>query len=259
MSISEQTERDISRTAMSAREIGARFNRIASSYDLLTSLNPGYRAHLRRSVERLGLPRRGGGASLRLLDLCCGTGVSTEELVAVYPRAEIVALDASEEMLARARTKPALRDVRFVLGDATDFSAHGVEGKFDGVLMAYGIRNIPDRDRALASVLAALADGAPAVFHEYSVNDSMLRTRVWDAVCFGVIVPFGALTAGSGDIYRYLHRSVRAFDGARAFEARLARAGFVDVWTGAMDGWQRSIVHSFVGRKPRAADSERVR
>ena len=67
----------------------------------------------------------------------------------------------------------------------------------------------------------------------------------------GVIIPGGLLTAGSTRIYRYLRRSVLDFDGVRAFEARLGRAGFTGVRTMPMDGWQRGIVHSFLAQRPR--------
>ena len=230
------------------RRVPREFDRVAPTYDLLTGLNPGYHRHLRMSAERLSVEK----PAPRLLDLCCGTGASTEALRSVYPDADIVGLDASQGMLELARTKPSLRRARFVLGDATEPAAAGVEGPFDGVLMAYGIRNLPDPDRGLANLFALLAPGARAVIHEYSVADSRLSTLLWDAVCWGIIVPGGLLTARSARIYRYLHRSVRDFDGVRAFEARLRRAGFGEVWTGPMDGWQRGVVHSFVARRPPA-------
>jgi len=228
------------------RHVPRDFDEVAPTYDLLTGLNPGYHRHLRTSARRLELfaPRP------RLLDLCCGTGASTEALVGVHPDAEVVALDASEGMLEQARRKVSLRGVRFVLGDATDPAAAGVEGPFDGILMAYGLRNLPDPNLGLANLRELLRPGGRVVFHEYSVAGSPVRKLVWDAVCFGIIVPGGLLTARSSRIYRYLHRSVREFDGVAELEARLRRAGFVDVWTGAMDGWQRGIVHSFVARRP---------
>lgn len=232
--------------AAQKREVPREFDRAASSYDLLTGLNPGYHAHLRESARRLDVP-----PGARVIDLCCGTGASTAALRHAHPDAQIVALDASEGMLSVARDKPTLEGVRFVLGDASDPRAAGIEGRFDGVLMAYGIRNMPDPDLALARIWELLEPGGRVVFHEYSVADSELAKRVWDVVCWGIIVPGGLLTTRSTRLYRYLHRSVRQFDGVRAFEARLRAAGFVDVWTGAMDGWQRGIVHSFVGRKPR--------
>ena len=220
------------------------FDRVARRYDLLCTLNPGYGKHLRLSARRLALPARA-----RVLDLCCGTGLSTEALLRTYPDAQVDALDASAEMLAIARGKPRLRRARFLLGDAMDPAAAGAAGPYDGVLMAYGIRNVPDPDLCLARVRDLLRPGGAICFHEYSVADSLAARAIWRAVSSSVIVPLGALATGSSDLFRYLRQSVLDFDGVRAFEDRLRAAGFADVATHHMTGWQRSIVHSFVARR----------
>jgi ubiquinone/menaquinone biosynthesis C-methylase UbiE len=227
------------------RRVPADFDQVAPAYDLLQTLNPGYERHLRLSARRMRLP-----PEARILDLCCGTGLSTEALIEAYPRARITALDASEGMLEVARAKPALARVKFVHGDAMDPGA-SAEGPFDGVLMAYGIRNMPDIDGCLARVRDLLAPLGVVCFHEYSVADSPLGRTLWKVVSSAIIIPLGMATTGSSDVFRYLRRSVLEFDGASAFEARLARAGFVEVRRESMDGWQRDIVHSFLARKPR--------
>jgi len=226
------------------------FDGIASRYDLLTRLNPGYLKHLRWSAERL---RAAPGA--RLLDLCCGTGLSTAALLKTYPDARsITGLDASSGMLSYAASKVIANNGRpaidFVLGDATD-PATAVTGPYDGILMAYGIRNVPDADRSLANILDLLAPGASVCFHEYSVANSKLAKVVWDTVCLSVIAPMGAAFTGNLRMWSYLRDSVHRFDGVTTFEARLRRHGFVDVETLPMNGWQRGIVHSFLARRPR--------
>ena len=153
-------------------------------------------------------------------------------------------------MIEKAQAKPLASRVRFVVGDAMDPTDSGIEGPFDGILMAYGIRNVPDPDTCLLRLRNLLKPGARIVFHEYSVADSFRSRALWNAITCGVIIPGGALTAGSTDIYRYLRKSVLDFDGVKAFEARLRAAGFDDVETRAMDGWQRGIVHSFVAARP---------
>lgn len=229
------------------RRVPGEFNRIAGTYDLLTGKNPGYRQHLSVSAARLGL-----GPGARVLDLCCGTGLSTEALAGVYPEADITALDASPGMLEVARRKSLADRVDFLLGDAMDPAAtDGIEGPYDAILMAYGIRNMPDADLCLGRLRELLAPGGVICFHEYSVRDSSLSRALWNAVSFGLIIPGGLVTAGSTKIYRYLRQSVVDFDGVRAFEARLERAGFEGVRTLPMDGWQRGILHSFLARSPR--------
>lgn len=235
--------RDILRDKL---RVPQRFDRVAHSYDLLTGANPGYRRHLRMSAERLGAPPGG-----RLLDLCCGTGLSTRALCDTYPNATVVGLDASAGMLQKARRKAWGPRVTFVLGDAMDPAAAGVAGPFDGILMAYGIRNVPEPDLCLRRTFDLLAPGGTLAIHEYSVADSMRARAVWNAVTLSVIIPGGLLTSGSTAIYRYLRRSVLEFDGVGMFEDRVRRAGFASVQTLPMDGWQRGVVHTFVGRRPR--------
>lgn len=243
----------------SKREVPSDFDIVAATYDTLVRRNPGYVDHLRMSADRLGLFDEGRG--LRVLDLCCGTGLSTEALAAAYPKSSIVGLDASAGMLDLARVKSSLSGTCFVLGDAMDpapaiAAALGVpeaDVRFDAVLMAYGIRNMSDPDECLMRMRSLLAPGAPICFHEYSVADSPRARGTWTAVAWGIIIPSGLVTSRHMRIYRYLWRSVLRFDGVVAFEGRLRRAGFSNVHTEPMSGWQRGIVHSFLARAPISA------
>ena len=137
-------------------QVPEKFNAIASGYDLLTSLHPGYHRALARSALAMGLPRgsRDEAGGVELLDLCCGTGKSTASLVHAYPEARgITGLDASAEMLRVARGKAWPNSVRFEQGDAVDPAATlGREQRYDGVFMAFGIRNVPDRTACLLHV-----------------------------------------------------------------------------------------------------------
>lgn len=245
------------------REVPGDFDIVAGTYDTLVQRNPGYVEHLQLSAERLELPNDGEG--MLLLDLCCGTGLSTAGLAAAYPKARIVGLDASAGMLAVAASKVGLaRDgISFVLGDAMDpapaLAAHlGVtpdELRFDGILMAYGIRNMADPDLCLDRLLPLLAPGAPICFHEYSVADSPRAKGTWTAVAWGIIIPSGLITSRHTRIYRYLWRSVMDFDGVTAFQQRLVRHGFTEVRTLPVAGrvrfdfWQDGVVHSFLARR----------
>jgi ubiquinone/menaquinone biosynthesis methyltransferase len=229
------------------RHLAEDFTRVARGYDLLCALNPGYTKHLRMSAERMEL-----ADNARVLDLCCGTGLSTKALRERYPHAAITGLDASAGMLSVARRKPDLGDVVWVEGDAMDLEASGVTGPFDGVLMAYGIRNMVDPDACLARLYTVLAPGGTLCLHEYSVAESRYSRVVWKLVTTTIVIPLGLAFTGTTSIFTYLRRSVLEFDGIRALEARLRRAGFVDVRTQPMDGWQRGVVHSFLARRPEA-------
>ena len=221
------------------------FNRVAEAYDLLVALNPGYRRHLALSARRLQL-----APDARILDLCCGTGQSTLALRAAYPHATLVGLDVAADMLQVARTRPELAGVTFLHGDATDPRGAGVDGEFDGILMAYGIRNVTARDPCLAALRELLAPGAPVCFHEYSVAASRWSRLVWRLVTTLIVTPLARVVAGDAGLFTYLRRSVLAFDSVSAFERRLLAAGFAQVRTLPMGGWQRGILHSFLAQRP---------
>ena len=227
-------------------ELLTEFDATARAYDRLTGANPGYHRHLALSARRLGLPD--GGRGLRLLDAGCGTGASTRALLAVAPDAEIVAFDGSAAMLSVARRQHWPRTVRFVHSTLEGLSEAGVRGPFDGVLAAYLVRNLDDVDAGLAMLRDLLRPGAPIAVHEYSVGTARSRL-VWNAVCWTIIIPFGAAVTGRPRLYRYLRRSVLEFDRPETLRRRLRSAGLVDVRTGSVGGWQRDIVHSFLARR----------
>ena len=229
------------------RSVPRAFDEHAASYDRLVDANPGYHDHLRLSAQRMGLADQGRG--LRLLDVGCGTGASTAALLSVAPEAEIVAVDASAEMLSAAQRKSWPDTVRFVHGNAQNLAAVGVTGPFDGILAAYLVRNLPSPDAALRQFLTMLAPGAPLAVHDYSVRDSARSRATWTAVCWTIIIPLGRLRTGSSGLYRYLWRSVLRFDGVKKLSGRLRDAGFVDVRCQTMPGWQQNIVHTVLGRR----------
>ena len=222
------------------------FDAGADAYDGLVGANPGYHRHLRLSAERMQLPDSGRG--LRLLDIGCGTGASTAALLRVAPHAQIVGVDGSAGMLARARAKEWPATVTFVHSRAEQLAEAGVTGQFDGILSAYLVRNLPDPDPVLRTLLNLLKPGGVFAAHEYSVRDSRRAAAMWNLVCSTVIIPAGKIRTGDAELYRYLRRSVNEFDGAERFRERLQHNGFVDVRSLTVPGWQNGIVHTFLGR-----------
>lgn len=240
------------------REVPAAFDAGAFGYDRLVGLNRGYHQHLRLSAQRLRIPD--GGRGLRLLDAGCGTGASTAALLHIAPQAEIVAFDASSGMVGRARGKGFPSPVRFVHSSLEDLDPTGLGGPFDAVFAAvfaaYLIRNLPDPDAGLNKLRGLIRPGGRLAVHEYSVADSRPSRILWNAVAWGIIIPIGWATTRDTTLYRHLWRSVRAFDGATAFQQRLAANGFVDVSAYRMTGWQRDVVHTFVATRPTHSDGD---
>ncbi len=234
------------RDGLPRETVPSAFDTEARFYDRLVDANPGYHEHLRLSVRRLALPPDASG--LRLLDAGCGTGASTAALVSVAPKAQVTAFDAAGEMLESARGKTWPDGVEFVHTPVEELA--GIHGPFDAILAAYLLRNLTDPTTQLRRLRELLRPGGRIAVHEYSVRDSRRARRVWNAVCAGVIIPLGKLTTGDATLYRHLRRSVLEFDGITALARRLTDAGFIDVRTATVPGWQRDIVHTVIGTAP---------
>ena len=245
-------------TLLDTADVPDAFTEAAPRYDRMVSLNPGYHSHLRTAADAL-VGALGDRDPVRLVDLGCGSGASTRALVAAAAvrRATrvVVGVDASEGMLAQASAKAWPAGVSFEHGLAQDLrrnrEAWGLAEPVDGVLAAYLFRNVApeERDAVLADVHALLADDGTLVVQEYSVAGSLAANLVWSAVSWSIVIPLSWATSRQTRLYRYLWRSVRAFDSVQTFVDRLYAAGFASVEVSTAPGWQRGILHTFRARK----------
>ncbi|MEW1952001.1 class I SAM-dependent methyltransferase [Terrabacter sp. NPDC080008] len=242
------------------------FDDVAERYDLMVGLSPGYHRQLRSSAH--ALVRAVASPPAHVLDLGCGSGASTAALVQALtvhhgpePTTAVLAMDGSAGMLESARRKSWPATVSFAHGRAEALAGHPeletarAAGGLDGVLAAYLVRNVPDRDATLSAIHDELRPGGTLVVHEYSVRGRLVPSLLWTLVCWGVIIPLGWVTSRNTSLYRYLWRSVLHMDSTADLEERLRRAGFERVATHPVPGWQRGTVHTVVGHKPLAPAS----
>lgn len=226
------------------------FDRASDRYDLMVAFNPGYRRHLRRAADALlDLVE---GTTPVLLDLGCGSGISTQELVRAAQRRRlrprVIGVDASEGMLSRARAKQWPVGVDFVHGFGESLEDLGLP-RADGALACYLLRNVTDLEATLEGVAGVLSAGAPFVAEEYSVSGSASAERRWHRVNRGVIMPLARHLTQDASVYEYLHRSVDDFCTIPELAARLEAAGFVDIAHRTVPGWQRDILHLVRARR----------
>jgi demethylmenaquinone methyltransferase/2-methoxy-6-polyprenyl-1,4-benzoquinol methylase len=199
---------------------GAMFDRIAARYDVVNRvLSLGLdRLWRRRAVKALA-------ASRRVLDLATGTADLALALALARSDREVVATDPSEEMLRVARRKieaASLNDrVHAQAGEAERIAQ--ADRSFDGVSIAFGIRNVPDRDGALAEMARVTRDGGRIVILELTEPEGFLAPLLRFHV-HHLVPRLGALLSGAAE-YRYLERSIARFPSAREFACHMEAAG----------------------------------
>ncbi len=211
-------------TAQTPDGSGRMFDAIAQRYDLLNRINSlGLdRSWRRRMIEALSiLPGH------RVLDLATGTADLPTMIAGQLADVRVVGLDPSANMLDVGRNKVERSGhadrIELVEGDAQALQFE--EASFDRATMAFGIRNVPDRDLALKEICRVLVPGGRLAVLELSEpKNGFLAAMARLHVKYGVPA-IGALLSSHGE-YKYLRESIEAFDSVEAFEERLVRAGF---------------------------------
>jgi demethylmenaquinone methyltransferase/2-methoxy-6-polyprenyl-1,4-benzoquinol methylase len=213
------------------------FHSVARRYDLMNDLMSGglHRAWKDALVTAVNPPPKGrpgrlkdkGRQSFALLDLAGGTGdVALRVAEAGGPGTRVTVLDINREMLSvgRARAKAARRAIAFVEGNAEALPLP--DRSFDAVCIAFGIRNVPRIDLALAEAHRVLKIGGHFLCLEFSSVDVPGLDRLYDLYSFNVIPAIGRAVTGDAEAYRYLVESIRRFPKPAAFAEMMRAAGF---------------------------------
>ncbi len=217
-------------TTATAREgSGAMFDGIARRYDLVNRvISLGIDQNWRRqTVAALRLQ-----PGSRILDLATGTADLAIMVARTEPACTVVGLDPSTGMLEVGREKllkhGLAERVELVAGDAEQLPFP--DASFDGVCMAFGIRNVPDRDRALCEMARVTRPGGRIAILELSEPRGGMIAPLARFHIHTVVPYLGALLSGQRE-YHYLQRSIAAFPPADEFTRRIAAAGLEPVET----------------------------
>lgn len=217
--------------------VDAVFRSVARRYDLMNDLmSAGLHRAWKAGLVAMLRPSR--TRPHRHLDVAGGTGdVAFRVLEAGGPDTHVTVLDINEDMLRvgaeRAGERFAGR-IDFVTGNAESLPLP--DASFDAYTIAFGIRNVPRIETALAEACRVLRPGGRFLCLEFSQVDLPLLDRLYDAYSFHVIPRIGARVAGDADSYRYLVESIRRFPTRGAFAGMIERAGLRHVTHRALSG-----------------------
>jgi demethylmenaquinone methyltransferase/2-methoxy-6-polyprenyl-1,4-benzoquinol methylase len=208
------------------RMVGGVFHSVASRYDLMNDLMSG---GIHRIWKRVAIELSGVRPGQQILDVAGGTGDLTSRFSReVGPTGKVVLSDINSSMLGTGRDRlldeGVCGNVEFVLADAEALPFR--ESSFDCVTIAFGLRNVTHKERALASMLRVLKPGGRLLVLEFSKPTSEFLGKLYDAYSFGVIPKIGRLIAGDEDSYRYLAESIRMHPDQDTLRDMMEDAGF---------------------------------
>lgn len=211
-----------------AHRVADVFHSVAGKYDLMNDLMSGgiHRLWKRFTIE-LSAVRPGH----KVLDIAGGTGdLAYKFSKLVGAEGQVILSDINSSMLNVGRDRLIDRgvnqNVQYVQLDAQHIPFD--DNSFDCVTIAFGLRNVTDKDLALASILRVLKPGGRLLVLEFSKPKHKLLEKVYDEYSFRLLPMIGKLVTNDADSYRYLAESIRMHPDQQTLKDMMDNAGFID-------------------------------
>lgn len=209
-----------------AGKVAEVFHSVASNYDLMNDLMSG---GIHRLWKRVTIEMSGVRPGHKVLDIAGGTGdLAAKFSRIVGPEGTVVLADINDSMLKVGRDRLVDRgiteNVRFSQADAQYLPFP--DNTFDVITIAFGLRNVTDKDMALRSMLRVLKPGGKLLVLEFSKPPNPLLSKIYDGYSFSVLPKLGKLFANDADSYQYLAESIRMHPDQDTLLGMLNQAGF---------------------------------
>ena len=211
-----------------AGKVADAFHSVAGKYDLMNDLMSAgvHRLWKRMTIEMSGV-RRGNS----VLDIAGGTGDLTAKFSRIVgPEGTVVLADINSSMLQvgrdRLMDRGVVNNVIFSQADAQYLPFP--DNTFDVITIAFGLRNVTDKDMALRSMLRVLKPGGRLLVLEFSKPANPVLSKVYDTYSFSILPKLGKLFASDADSYQYLAESIRMHPDQETLQGMMDNAGFAN-------------------------------
>ncbi|PTY37518.1 bifunctional demethylmenaquinone methyltransferase/2-methoxy-6-polyprenyl-1,4-benzoquinol methylase [Saccharospirillum sp. MSK14-1] len=201
------------------------FHSVASKYDLMNDLMS-FGVH--RLWKRYTIELSGVRAGNSVLDIAGGTGdLSYAFARKVGAEGQVVLADINESMLKVGRDRLADRGIAGNL-ETVQANAESLpfdDNRFDVVTIAFGLRNVTHKEKALAEMQRVLKPGGRLLVLEFSKPRNDLLSRAYDFYSFQALPRMGSMVTGDADSYRYLAESIRMHPDQETLKSMMSDAG----------------------------------
>lgn len=202
------------------------FHSVADQYDIMNDLMS---FGIHRLWKRYAIALSGVRPGHKVLDLAGGTGDLTKLMASrVGESGKVVLSDINHSMMSVGRERlineGIISNVEFVQANAEELPFP--KQSFDLVTMAFGLRNVTDKDKALRSIQSVIKPGGRLLVLEFSKPLSKTLNSIYDQYSFNILPKLGELIANDADSYQYLAESIRMHPDQDTLKNMILDAGF---------------------------------
>jgi demethylmenaquinone methyltransferase/2-methoxy-6-polyprenyl-1,4-benzoquinol methylase len=215
--------------AEKAQRVAAIFANVAPKYDLM---NDFMSFGLHRLWKRIVIEQAGIRPGQTVLDVAAGTGDLAKAFAKrVGPKGKVIVSDINAAMLEVGRERlvdsGCIANVEFVQADAENLPFE--TNQFACVTIAFGLRNVTHKAKALASMYRVLQPGGKLLILEFSHPESTWLQKLYDSYSFNIIPKLGEVIANDRSSYQYLVESIRMHPKQAELKSMMETVGFEDV------------------------------
>lgn len=221
------------------------FHSVAKQYDVMNDLMS-FGVH--RLWKRFTIDASGVRPGNKVLDLAGGTGDLTAKFSKLVGKdGSVVLADINSSMLNvgrdKLRDKGLVQNIKYVQANAQYLPFE--DNTFDIITIAFGLRNVTDKDEALRSMFRVLKPGGRLLVLEFSQTNNPLLKKAYDLYSFTALPLMGKLVTNDSESYKYLAESIRMHPDQETLKGMMQDAGFNRVsyhnMTGGMVALHRGI------------------
>ncbi len=212
--------------AEKAEKVANVFHSVADKYDLMNDLMS---AGIHRLWKRYTIETSGAKKGDVILDLAGGTGDLAAKFARIVGENGLVTLsDINGSMLENGRERLTnmgiAGNIEYVQANAECLPF--ADNKYNLVTMAFGLRNVTDKDAALKSIYRVLKPGGKLMVLEFSKPVIPGFSTIYDQYSFKLLPLIGKIVANDEDSYRYLAESIRMHPDQETLKGMFEAAGF---------------------------------
>jgi len=202
------------------------FHSVAAKYDMMNDLMS---MGVHRIWKRLTIEKSGVRRGYSVLDLAGGTGDLTAKFSKIVgDTGQVILADINDSMLKVGRSR--LLDMGIV-GNVDYVQANAEclpfpDNTFDCITIAFGLRNVTDKDAALSSMFRVLKPGGRLLILEFSKPVAPGLSPLYDFYSFNILPVMGKLVANDAESYKYLAESIRMHPDQETLKDMMSSAGF---------------------------------
>ena len=210
-----------------SKMVGNVFDEVSENYDLMNDLMS---FGIHRLWKKVAIESSGLRADFKVLDLAGGTGDMVKLMKEkVKEEGLIVLSDINRKMLEEGRDRlidEGIEGINLAQIDAQYLPFRNET--FDLVTIAFGLRNVTNKEKALKSILGSLKKGGKLIVLEFSKPTNETFREIYDIFSFEVIPKIGEVIANTEESYRYLAESIRMHPTQEELKELMERSGFIE-------------------------------